>query len=392
MDKRHKQLAQQTGNAVGSRGNDDARASEFWPFIGPALLLDAWRWWLGDRKPPRDREALSWTTSDTVALELTTMRLRDFSTRDAAQPLLICAPYALHSALIADFAPGYSIVEVLRQGGAGRIYVTDWRSATPDMCHLSIDSYLADLNVAVDTVGSPVDLAGLCQGGWLSLLYAARFPEKVRRLVLVGAPVDVSRQSPLSGMAANLLPGAFDALVSPATGVVSGKQLNSVWSSALNARDNAVKQSFEAANDSENLLRRFERWNDETLDLPGVYYVQVSDWIFRENRIAEGRFVALGRQIDPARLKVPVFLLVGTEDRVVPAEQALATAKLLGTPRTQVQIAVEPCGHLGLFMGRDALNRSWRRIAGWLAADEPRRRSDQQAPSDLASATRPKRA
>ncbi|MEQ6411013.1 alpha/beta hydrolase, partial [Salmonella enterica subsp. enterica serovar Enteritidis] len=49
-----------------------------------------------------------------------------------------------------------------------------------------------DLNVAVDTIGPPVDLAGLCQGGWLSLLYAARFPDKVRRLVLAGSPVDVS--------------------------------------------------------------------------------------------------------------------------------------------------------------------------------------------------------
>jgi poly(3-hydroxyalkanoate) synthetase len=392
MRKRHRQLARQTDKATGSSGNDDARVGKFGPFLGPELLFEAWRWWLGDRERPRNRVELSWTTPDTIALELTTMRLRDFSTRDAGRALLICAPYALHSALITDFAPGYSIVEVLREGGVGRLYVTDWRSATADMRYLSIDSYLADLNVAVDAIGSPVDLAGLCQGGWLSLLYAARFPEKVRRLVLVGAPVDVSRQSPLSGMAANLLPGAFDALVSPATGLVSGKQLNSVWSSALNARDNAVKQSFEAADDSEDLLHRFERWNDETLDLPGVYYVQVSDWIFRENRIAQGRFVALGRQIDPARLKAPAFLLVGAEDRVVPAEQALATAKLLGTPRTQVQVAVEPCGHLGLFMGRDALNRSWRRIAGWLASDEPWRRSDPGAPSDLAAAIQPKRA
>jgi pimeloyl-ACP methyl ester carboxylesterase len=43
---------------------------------------------------------------------------------------------------------------------------------------LSIDSYLADLNIAVDELGPPVDLIGLCQGGWLALVYAARFPKK----------------------------------------------------------------------------------------------------------------------------------------------------------------------------------------------------------------------
>jgi hypothetical protein len=87
-----------------------------------------------------------------------------------------------------------------------------------------------------------------------------------------------------------------------------------------------------------------------------------------------------------------VFLLVGTEDRVVPAEQALATAGLLGTPAAQVEIAVEPCGHLGLFMGEAALNRGWRRIAAWLCADEPSRSLDQVPPRDFAAVAASSRA
>jgi hypothetical protein len=50
----------------------------------------------------------------------------------------------LHYATIADFAPGHSVVEALRDGGGGRIHVTDWRTAGPDMRFLSIDNYLAD--------------------------------------------------------------------------------------------------------------------------------------------------------------------------------------------------------------------------------------------------------
>jgi pimeloyl-ACP methyl ester carboxylesterase len=45
------------------------------------------------------------------------------------------------------------------------------------MRYLSIDNYLADLDVAVDELGGKVDLVGLCQGGWMALLFAARFPE-----------------------------------------------------------------------------------------------------------------------------------------------------------------------------------------------------------------------
>ena len=43
------------------------------------------------------------------------MQLRDFSTAHEGQPTIVCAPYALHRALIADFASGHIIVEVLQR-------------------------------------------------------------------------------------------------------------------------------------------------------------------------------------------------------------------------------------------------------------------------------------
>src|SRR3954467_112179 len=111
----------------------------------------------------------SWTTANSIGLELDTMRLRDFSSL-AQSPAphgvatLICAPFALHGATLTDFAPGHSLVQVLRENGLTRLFVTDWRSATPEMRYFSIDTYLADLNVVVDHLGGAVDLIGLCQG------------------------------------------------------------------------------------------------------------------------------------------------------------------------------------------------------------------------------------
>jgi poly(3-hydroxyalkanoate) synthetase len=250
-----------------------------WPFSGAQMALDTWLSWFGKQPEPppnkRDEAALPWTTPHRVALELTTMQLRDFSRQRGGQPLLICAPYALHTALIADFAPEHSIIEALLRGGTRRLYVTDWRSATASMRFLSIDSYLADLNVAVDEIGPPVDLAGLCQGGWLSLVYAARFPEKVRRLVLAGAPVDVSIPSTLSQMVASLPVAAFESLVSPATGLMIGKQMQPAWSASLNAQvGDALQLSPSLTTDHDReLVERFERWDDNIVDLPGVYYV-----------------------------------------------------------------------------------------------------------------------
>ncbi len=54
-----------------------------------------------------------WASPNRITLELPTLVLRDFSVGEG-QPTVICAPYALHGATVADFAPGHSLVEALR--------------------------------------------------------------------------------------------------------------------------------------------------------------------------------------------------------------------------------------------------------------------------------------
>ncbi len=340
-----------------------------WPFAATRLALDTYSQWFAGSGPSeaRDEASVPWTTPNRIALELPSMRLRDFSRHAAAQPVLVCAPYALHSAWITDFATGHSIVEALQRGGLDRVYVTDWRSATVDMRYFGIDSYLSDLNIAVDEIGAPVDLIGLCQGGWLSLVYAARFPEKVRRLVLVGAPVDVSVQSELSRTTANAPRQVFEGMVSARSGAVSGDHMLRVWTNAFSRQEvETVLQRDLASEEGKELLDRFHRWDNATLDLPGTYFLQVVNWIFRENRLAKGCFVALGKPIKLAEVKTPVFLLAGGNDEVVPAEQAFATVPLLGAPPAFIETAGECHRHLSLFMGRTTLTQSWSRIGRWL--------------------------
>ncbi|MCK1742288.1 alpha/beta fold hydrolase [Bradyrhizobium sp. 139] len=364
-------MVEKSGKPLGGpeRPPDDPR---LWPFAAARLAMDACLWWLERGPPEQDESNLPWTTPNTVALELATMRLRDGTRARPGQPALVCAPYALHRALIADFAPGRSVVQSLQDGGIDRIYLTDWRSATPDMRYLSIDSYLGDLNVAIDEIGAPVDLVGLCQGGWLSLLYAARFPAKVRRLVLVGAPVDLSIDSALSRLVRNAPEALYDQLVARGGGNVSGDEMLRFWSKAP-SRDDIAAALQKDLSDEEGaaLLARFDRWNTETLNLPGTYYLEIVNWIFRENRIAGGKFTALGRKVDLKDVKAPVFLLAGLDDDVVPARQALATAGLLGTPPAFITAVSEPSNHLGLFMGARTHAHAWPRIAEWLRDDLP---------------------
>ena len=80
--------------------------------------------------------------------------------------------------------------------------------------------------MSLSIVGGLVDLIGLCQGGWLSLVYASRFPAKVRKLIMAGAPIDIAaRQSRLSAKAEATPLIMFQSLVNFGDGRVIGRNL-----------------------------------------------------------------------------------------------------------------------------------------------------------------------
>jgi poly(3-hydroxybutyrate) depolymerase len=77
-------------------------------------------------------------TPGRTALELRAVRLRDFTIAQSGVPTLLCTPLALHGAVIADLAAGHSLVAALRDAEIGRLFMTDWRSASAEMRFLGI--------------------------------------------------------------------------------------------------------------------------------------------------------------------------------------------------------------------------------------------------------------
>ena len=317
-------------------------------------------------------EEPKWATAHTVPLELKTVRLRDFSTAATGTPAMLCTPLALHGAAVADLAAGHSLVQALRQSGLRRLFAADWRTAVRDMRFLGIDDYLAALNVLVDYVGPPVDLIGLCQGGWMALVYAARFPAKVRKLVLAGAPIDLAAApSPLSDLAAMTPLPAFEELVRIGDGIVPGRKVLKFWGVETVLADDVrrVLQTDQPANSPgfNGLEAVFRDWYGWTIDLPGAYYVEVVSKLYKHNQLALGKFVALGERIALANVKAPTFLLAADADELVAPAQLFAAERLLGTPAGNIRCATVPGRHVGLFMGKDVLENTWPTIVRWLS-------------------------
>jgi poly(3-hydroxyalkanoate) synthetase len=316
-----------------------------------------------------------WATPNTIALELKCVRLRDFSTSRQGVPTLLCAPYALHGAGIVDLASGHSLVAALRAAGLAHLFVTHWRSADADMRFLAIDDYLADLNVLVDQLGGCVDLIGLCQGGWLSLLYAARFPAKVRKLVLAGAPVDIAAApSGLTAITDASPLSLFQELVMLGGGRVLGHAVHKFWGPEAHT-DEDIHQLLQTREpiDSASFARlaeQFRVWDAWTVDLPGTYYLEVVEKLYKHNDLAGGHFVALGQRIDLATVRAPLFLLAARDDELIAPAQLFATEHLVGTPTYDIHKEMVSGHHLGLFVGQQTLNETWQRIAHWLAEPE----------------------
>ena len=323
-------------------------------------------------EPPELLAEPQWATPNKVALELATVRLRDFSTGPEGVATLVCAPFALHSATIADFAPRHSLVATLQEAGLPRVFVTDWRSATATTRFLSIDNYLADLNVLVDQLGAPVDLVGLCQGGWLALVFAARFPAKVRKLVLAGAPIDIAAgDCALTRVARDTPAALFEEFVELGEGRVLGRHVQQLWDPRAEESE-AVRRVLQlpddvAPSEVRRLEARFLDWYKYTVDLPGTYFLQMVEQVYKENRLATGRFVALGQRIELEKVNCPIYLLAARDDDVVAPQQVFAAVRLVGTVGQDIQQATAPCPHLGMFMGRATLTQVWPDIARWLA-------------------------
>ena len=307
-------------------------------------------------------------------LKLRTLTLCDYSTPNAQGiPTLVIAPYAGHTSMIADYHEGQSLMQTLRSASVELLFLTDWHSATSDMKDMEVDQYLAELLACIDDLGGRVNLVGLCQGGWTAAMLAARFPEKVASLVLAGSPIDThAGNGPLVKMVKASPMSFYEDLVSSGGGLMLGKYMLAGWKN-MHPEQHYVQEHidlYEHIDDPVWLSKTeaFERWYENPLDLPGRWYLQVIDQLFKRNFLAKGKYLALGRILSLKAVTCPLYLLAGESDDITDHKQVFAAEALCGTPKDDTKKRMVPGGHVGLFMGSRTLREAWPEIGRWIVA------------------------
>jgi poly(3-hydroxybutyrate) depolymerase len=330
------------------------------------LALDVPRWLdvYSHRRPPQ------WATEHSMVFEAPVARLRDFSVSGGPRgvvPTLVLPPQAGHDSCIVDFSPEQSQMGCIREAGLTRAFTLDWVGATRETAGATIDDYLDVIDRAIEHCGGRVNLIGDCQGGWLATIYAALAPERINTLTIAGAPIDFQTGEPVIGdVLGGLAPGGdlrfYEALVASGGGVLKGRHmLNGFLLIGPGAEVSRQLDLLCHVGDSEHVdrYRIFEDWFKHVQDVPGTFYLWIVRHLFSGNELIRGELEVRGSLVDLGRLEMPLNLLAGAADHITPPDQVFALADYASTPEEDVVRRVSSGGHLGLFMGHEALSEHW---------------------------------
>jgi poly(3-hydroxybutyrate) depolymerase len=315
------------------------------------------------------RERPTWTTPNEIVFEAPVGRLRDFSTAAGSTivPTLVLPPQAGHDSCIVDYSAEQSQMGAILDAGLERALTLDWIGATPDTADASIDDYLAVIDRAVEHCGGRVNLIGDCQGGWLATIYAALNPERINTLTLAGAPIDFHAGEPVvHEVLRHIAPGGdlrfYEALVAADGGVLKGEHMVSGFimiqpGAEVSRQLDLLRNLHDPAHVAR--YREFEDWFKHTQDIPGEFFLWIVRHLFRDNALIGGSLKIGTRRVDLSHIDVPLNLLAGATDHITPPDQVFAIAVHAATPADRVHRYMSTGGHLGLFMGHEALREHW---------------------------------
>jgi polyhydroxyalkanoate synthase len=318
-------------------------------------------------------------TPSTVVYEENKLELLHYESRTDDQhgtPILIV--YALiNKPFILDLQPDRSVVRRLLDAGHD-VYLIDWNEPSRLDQHLTLDDYVNRyIDNCVDVVrerseADRINLLGYCMGGTMTTIYTALHQQKVQTLGLMAAGLcfddtggvlelwgDSEYYDPrdvvdvYGNVPAEMLDIGF-ALMDPVANYVS---------KYVRLYDNLEDDDF-----VENFAR-MERWLGEGIDVAGETYVQFLEDIYQENKLHQNELSVGGEHVDITDIEVPISLIIGEYDHLIPAESSKPFTDVVGSD--DVTTFEQPTGHIGLSVSGSSHSELWPDVSEWYFENSP---------------------
>ncbi len=284
-------------------------------------------------------------------------------------PVLIV--YALvNTYKMLDLQPDRSYIKKLLEAGLD-VYLIDWGNPTAGDRYLSMDDYVNGyINNCVDLIRKKhridkINILSICQGGTLSVIYSALYPNKVKNLVTQVTPIDFSTNDGLLFRWSKDMD--FDKLVEGYNGIIPGDFLNQGFD-LLKPMMKIQKQQnlVNSMEDKDKLLNflRMEKWISESPNQAGECFRKFMKDLYQGNQLIKGELEVGGKKVNLKNLTCPLLNIYATEDHLVPPAAVTPLNDAVGSK--DKELYGFKGGHIGVFVGGKSQKELAPAVTDWL--------------------------
>lgn len=300
------------------------------------------------------------------------LRYRNPHSIDLAEPILIC--YALvNRPYILDLQKNRSVVQQLLKRGFD-VYMIDWAVPKDSDRGLRLNDYVCNfihsaVKMTLEKSGaSKLNLLGYCMGGAMSTMFTAIYPQFVRNLILLAAPIDFSGEDSLLHLWTQEKNFDVDALIDaygncPAEFLQHSFQLmkpvQNYFEKYTGFYENMYDDSF-----LENFFA-MEKWGNDNVPVAGETFREFTKYLYQRNQLVKGEFRLNGISVKLENITCPLLLLAATGDHLVPPSSTFGIEPHVGS--TKVKKMTINAGHVGLVVSSKAHKQLWPDAAMWIA-------------------------
>jgi polyhydroxyalkanoate synthase len=321
------------------------------------------------------RETKVGGTPHDVVYEEDSLKLLHYRRETPAQyrePVLVC--YALvNRPYILDLQGDKSVIRQLLARGFD-VYMIDW--GTPSAADQSlrlVDYVCGFIKNVVDFVlrreeVPHLNLLGYCMGGAMSTMFTALYPELVKNLILLAAPIDFSSRQSLLHLWTDEKYFDVDALIDtygncPAPFLqgcfVMMRPVQNLYEKYYAFYDRMYDARF-----IENFFA-MEKWVNDNIPVAGETFREFVKFLYQRNQLVKGELRLGDETVNLKRITCPLLLLTARDDHLVIPESTEGIAPHVGS--RDIKSMTINAGHVGLVVSSKAQKEFWPEASRWIA-------------------------
>jgi poly(3-hydroxyalkanoate) synthetase len=304
------------------------------------------------------REEQTWQLPHVDVFVTDFFTIKKFTHRPyATEAVFVNPPRAGHHSNIAQL-----VIEYYIKNTNYEVFSSDHHSATQETKNYGIEEVVSQVDCVYNCIPfKKIHLAGLCQGGWGNVIWAALNPEKVKSIIIAGTPIDFQIDGGKCQMWLDVMPqSTIENIIKSNNGIWPGKYQLCGFK-MLNPVDrylttNSELMEYVIAKDEKKIKKwiRNNSWYEYVMDLPGKMIKQVRKNLFGMNELIKGELVLFDKRVLLQNITCPIGCITGDDDDITLERQCTEIFNYVSSDQ-KIHFHIPNCGHIAIFLKGQSL-------------------------------------